>query len=94
MKTISIPKIALSIIGFAVLAAYSGQWEVFTSKNDVQDIALAGNTLWAATTGGVVAWNLGDNSYTSYTTVDGLLSCNINQVAMGSNNRSCRSFYL
>jgi hypothetical protein len=36
----------------------------------VRDIALSDNKLWAATTGGVVAWNLDDNSYTSYTTAD------------------------
>ena len=82
MKTMCIPKMVLIIIGFAVLTSYSGQWEVFTSKNDVRDIALSDTTLWAATTGGVVAWNLSDNSYTNYTTADGLLSCNINQVAI------------
>ncbi|MGD9201445.1 MAG: hypothetical protein PVI26_07785, partial [Chitinispirillia bacterium] len=82
-----ISKIVLIIIGFAVLASYSGQWEVFTNKNDVRDVALANTTLWAATTGGVVAWNLNDNSYASYTTADGLLSCNINQVAIDKNGR-------
>ena len=70
MKPTCISKIVLIAIGFAVLAADSGQWEVFTNKNDVRDIALAGITLWAATTGGVVAWNLDDDSYTAYTTAD------------------------
>jgi hypothetical protein len=87
MKTMCISKIILIIIGFLVLTSYSGQWEVFTNKNDVRDIALAGNTLWAATTGGVVAWNLADTTYTSYTTADGLLSANINHVSIDKKGR-------
>mgnify|MGYP003564705468 CR=1 FL=1 len=68
------------LIGFAVITSYSSQWEVFTNKNNIQDIAIADTILWAATTGGVVA---NPNSYEfSYTTADELPRCNINQIVI------------
>jgi ligand-binding sensor domain-containing protein len=76
------------IIAFTICLSYSAQWEVFTSKNDVQDIALTDTTLWAATSGGVVAWNLNDNSYTTYTTIDGLSSCNVSHIAIDKKGRT------
>lgn len=51
------------------------QWTLFTDGNAVRDLAFgAGGTLWAATNGGLVAWNVADQTYTKYTTQDGLVS--------------------
>lgn len=46
--------------------------EVFSNGNFVNGVASLRSTLWAATTGGVVAWNKTTESYVKFTTVDGL----------------------
>lgn len=55
-------------------------WHNYTYSNQVNAAALEGNFVWAATTGGVVAWDLADDSYEVYTTLDGLRSTNVRQV--------------
>lgn len=52
-------------------------WTVFSNPNHVNDLALQGDTLWAATGGGVVAWDLAGEAATpappaKYTVLDGL----------------------
>ena len=46
--------------------------EVFSNGNFVNGVASLRSTLWAATGGGVVAWNKDTGSYVKFTTVDGL----------------------
>ncbi len=48
------------------------RWQIWSDGNVVNDLALAGNTLWAATEGGVVAWNRASASPVKFTTRDGL----------------------
>jgi ligand-binding sensor domain-containing protein len=45
---------------------------VYTNRNHVNGIALDGDVLWAATGGGVVAWDLTNGDVASYTVLDGL----------------------
>lgn len=47
-------------------------WTIHTNGNFVNRIAAQGDTLWAATTGGLVAWNTQTGNHTKYTTADGL----------------------
>jgi len=49
-----------------------GVWRNYTNGNEVNDLAVEGDYVWAATTGGVVRWNRNDGSYVKYTTADGL----------------------
>ena len=45
---------------------------VFSNGNFVNGVASLRSTLWAATSGGVVAWNKTSGSYVKFTTTDGL----------------------
>lgn len=47
-------------------------WSVLSNGNQIHDLTISETTIWAATSGGVVAWNRGNNSATKFTTFDGL----------------------
>ncbi|GIV78494.1 MAG: hypothetical protein KatS3mg050_2888 [Litorilinea sp.] len=47
-------------------------WQIWSDGNVINDLALAGNTLWAATEGGFVAWNRASARAVKFTTRDGL----------------------
>jgi ligand-binding sensor domain-containing protein len=47
-------------------------WYIYSNGNHVREIALHDGTLWAATGGGVVAWNVASGEAVKYTTLDGL----------------------
>lgn len=55
----------------------------YTNGNEVYDLALSGNILWAATGGGVTAWDLiSMREIAKYTTLDGLLANDTGAVAV------------
>jgi len=47
-------------------------WRNYTNANKVHALAMEGDFVWAATTGGVVRWNRIDGTYVKYTATDGL----------------------
>jgi ligand-binding sensor domain-containing protein len=47
---------------------------MYTNANQVEDLIVQGDTLWVATLGGVVAWDLNTGESVQYTTFDGLSS--------------------
>ena len=51
---------------------YEPGWRIFSNANFVNGIAVHEGTLWAATEGGVVAWDVKSGQYTKYTPLDGL----------------------
>lgn len=51
--------------------AQSG-WRVYSNSNVVNALTVLNTTIWAATDGGVGAWNRSNNSFVKYTTLDGL----------------------
>ncbi|MDP2916629.1 MAG: two-component regulator propeller domain-containing protein, partial [Dehalococcoidia bacterium] len=55
-------------------------WTLFTNSSKVQKLLAEGNALWAATSGGVVKWDLGKGTYRKYTTLDGLASNDVRSV--------------
>jgi len=55
-------------------------WTFFSNPDFVQGIALYENQLWAATMGGVVAWDLDTRKPTVYTTRDGLVEIQANDI--------------
>lgn len=61
-------------------AAPSG-WTIYTNPDYVRGLAVQGRTLWAATLGGVVAWDLDTGVPTLYGTRDGLAEIQGNGVA-------------
>ncbi|MCB0083948.1 MAG: hypothetical protein KDE47_23570, partial [Caldilineaceae bacterium] len=50
------------------------QWEVLSNGNYVNAVIGEGQTIWAATDGGVVAWNLQSGQASKFTNIDGLSS--------------------
>ena len=63
-------------------AQSEGVWRTYTNGNFVNDLAVEGDYVWAATTGGVVRWNRNDGSYVKYTTVDGLADNDVEAIAI------------
>jgi len=58
-----------------------GKWTVFTDGNQIRDLLIVGDDLWAATEGGVVRWNMEKGTYQKYTTADGLMSNSVQAIA-------------
>ena len=55
-------------------------WTIFTNPDYVQGVAIYDHTIWAATLGGVVAWDQQTGASTLYTTRDGLAEIQGNDV--------------
>jgi ligand-binding sensor domain-containing protein len=55
-------------------------WSLYSNPDFVQGVAVHGRQLWAATMGGVVAWDLDSGKPTLYTTRDGLVEIQSNDV--------------
>ncbi len=54
----------------------------FSMANDINALAWDGTYLWSGTTGGVVRWDPTDGSHQLFTTADGLISNNIEAIAV------------
>lgn len=70
---------------YSTLTLHPG-WTSNTSAKVVEDLAAdsAGN-IWVATGGGVVRWNPATNVFAHFTTLDGLASNNIHDIAIAPN---------
>ncbi|MBN1484800.1 MAG: hypothetical protein JXA37_08770 [Chloroflexia bacterium] len=55
-------------------------WTIYSNGNTVQELAYHDGLIWAATGGGVVAWNAFDGTATKYTTLDGLPHNDVNAI--------------
>ncbi len=55
-------------------------WTIYSNPDFVQGVALYGRQLWAATLGGVVVWDLDTGGSTLFTTRDGLVEIQGNDV--------------
>ncbi len=62
-------------------------WIQYSNGNQINDMAIAGKYLWAATSGGVVRWDISTGSYEKYTTEHGLIHNSITTiVALGEDD--------
>lgn len=61
-------------------ATRSSQRHTYTNGNFVNEAIVVNDLVWAATDGGVVAWNQNSGSASKFTTADGLLSNQTNAV--------------
>ncbi len=58
------------------------EWTSYTNVDSIQDMVFdKEGQLWSASTGGVVRWNLTDQSFTKFTTEHGLGSNNVSSLA-------------
>jgi ligand-binding sensor domain-containing protein len=60
-----------------------GKWKVYVNANGINDVAVRGDTVWCATSGGVVRWDMKTGTYRQYTTLDGLFSNYVLCIAIG-----------
>lgn len=63
---------ALSVAGIANAQLPSGNWSAISSMAAVNEIVRTQNTIWAATGGGVLQYDLTSRTYERFTRVDGL----------------------
>jgi ligand-binding sensor domain-containing protein len=70
----NIKKTTISALLFISLLriGYASEWETFTNMNYMWEVVFNQGKLWCATTGGVVAFDLQEESVTKFTNVDGL----------------------
>jgi len=72
---------------FFLINLTAQDWKTFTYNKEVLDIEKEGSTLWIATSGGLLEWDLPTGTYTKLSTVDGLISNRINQIAVDVDGR-------
>lgn len=75
------------VAAFCAAAAFGqvGVWQNHTSMQEVRSVARAGTTFWAATSGGLYAWQEGTTIYRRLTSADGLQSTDVTAVAVDKN---------
>ena len=56
----------------ALAAGDDDQWSLFSDGNQINEVVVAGTTVWAATDGGAVAWNRDSTAPVKFTVADGL----------------------
>lgn len=59
---------------------FGGTWTNYSESSFVSGLDAQGNNLWAATAGGVLLWDIAAQTYTKYTTIDGLADMNLKDV--------------
>ncbi|MGD9897847.1 MAG: two-component regulator propeller domain-containing protein [Calditrichaceae bacterium] len=57
-------------------------WETITNMNDVRDLAIDQEIVWAATTGGVYSYGKTDNQIRRFTNVDGMYSIDMRAITL------------
>jgi len=85
MKTRVVRRAVLAVLCSLQAFGQVGVWKNHTSMQDVKGVARAGNTIWAATRGGLFAWQQGSESYTRYTSADGLQSTDLTAITIDKN---------
>lgn len=75
-----VPVLTPTLVTAQPVSAVSG-WTVYSNPDYVRGLAVQDRTLWTATLGGVVAWNLENNTPTLYGPRDGLAEIQANSVA-------------
>ena len=88
MKNININFLIIQIwyllfsIGFS--QSRVGEWEALTSVMKVNDVKIFGNTIYAATEGGL--FEISNNEYSVHTTVDGLVGVDLSTISIDSSS--------
>jgi ligand-binding sensor domain-containing protein/CBS domain-containing protein len=61
------------------------EWTSYTNGNDVRDLLVQGDFVWAATSGGVVRWDVRAERYVKFTAEHGLAGNFVHAIAAGPN---------
>ncbi len=62
-------------------------WQSITDLNDVEDIAVSGNAVWAVSDGGMFRYSLQDSSFEKFTNLQGLRSLSLNAIVSDDQGR-------
>ena len=63
-------------------------WNLYTNANYINALAVEGNTLWAATSGGLVQWNISAGTYQKYhPTTSSLSNASVKAVFVGAGGK-------
>jgi ligand-binding sensor domain-containing protein len=62
-------------------------WKIYTNKQAVRDACMADGVIWEATDGGVVAYNVKDSSFQTYTKAEGLAGSIFTAIARDNKGR-------
>lgn len=77
--------VIIAVLWSVQALAQVGVWKNYTSMQDVRAVARNGNTLWAATTGGMFAWTEGSSSFSRFTNAEGLKSIDLTAIEVDRN---------
>ncbi|NOX88335.1 MAG: hypothetical protein GXO77_04855 [Calditrichaeota bacterium] len=72
----------LFLTAAVLFAQGSHDWESVTNMNDVRDIAIRENILWAVSDGGMFRYDLQNDSFEKFTNIEGLRAIDLNAVAI------------
>jgi ligand-binding sensor domain-containing protein len=81
--------IKLFVILFTAQALFAkvGDWQTFTNASDIRQMALSQNTIWSATNGGLLAYDVATNTFQTITNSDGLTSNDLVALEVDSQER-------
>ncbi len=70
----------LSAVALPSGSCFAGVWTTYTDASFVSGLAVDENDLWVGTRGGVLLWNISSQTYSKYTTTEGLADQNVKDV--------------
>jgi len=74
---------------FLCLNSLSGAWQNYTDPRIVKDLVRVDNTLWTATNGGLLKWNIQTHEYELITSAEGLLANSLQSIALAPDGTIC-----
>ncbi len=77
--------VIIAVLWCGQAVAQVGVWKNYTSMQDVRAVARSGNTVWAATTGGMFSWTEGSASFSRFTNAEGLKSIDLTAIGVDNN---------
>jgi len=86
----------LILIQAIIIVSYAdadGVWKSYTNTNYINDIAVSGDNIWCGSSGGVVHWNMSDETYECFTVDDGLPTNLIQHIGIDGNGLIWADFY-
>ena len=81
MKNHSFFLISAIIVIFFTSGLSADRWKMYTNCNEINGLAIEGDSVWWATTEGIVRWNRQDGTYEQYTALDYRTTFEFNTVA-------------
>jgi ligand-binding sensor domain-containing protein len=86
MKTITL-LITILFMTLPLSAIDKGSWEIYTSYNDITEIELAGNQVFALASNGLFSYHIKNGSVTTYDKANTLSDFDINHIAWNKNTK-------